>query len=193
MANRRLTDEEWESVKIDIEVHSMSRPTLSKKYGVGKTTITDKVIKEGWIKGGAKGIIDEKISHVNAVLNAKPTVSRQPTDKKRQPTDNRQAEMTTDRYNDAVNDMVVGSFSTMFLRKLEELDFINLAMDKTSELMKTAQTPSEVKDSVDTAIKTGQLAFAIPLFSSQVTTINNTAQAAVVQKPKTIEDFYGDE
>ena len=181
MARKRLSDGDWDLVRIDIEVYSMSRTSIAKKYGIGTTTVTDKVIKEGWLKGSAAELVNEKVDIIKNILSEKSTTIRQPTDKNRQKTDKQEISQVSRQYNQAVNDLVVANFATDFFKKLEDLDFINTAMDKTHNLMQLATKPEEVKTSVDTAIKTGQLAGALPLFGSSSVNVNTQQNVQVEQ------------
>ena len=64
----RLTADEWERVRADYEVRSMSFNELSKKYGIGKSTISKRVNSEGWIKGKSEPLVDKKVNIINGLI-----------------------------------------------------------------------------------------------------------------------------
>jgi len=65
----RLTADEWERVRADYEVRSMSFNELSKKYGIGKSTISKRVNSEGWIKGKSEPLVEKKINVINELVD----------------------------------------------------------------------------------------------------------------------------
>ena len=86
------------------------------------------------------------------------------------------------------------SVATAVDERTRHIQFItNATLKNLSEMMKKVNKETshqEHKFAQETINKGGE---ALGVIDKGGTTINNTAQAAVVQKPKTIEDFYGDE
>lgn len=57
----RLTKDEWGDLRADYEINGMSYSELSIKYIVGKTTVSDKVRKFGWVKGFTEQLVKRKV------------------------------------------------------------------------------------------------------------------------------------
>lgn len=71
----KLTESQWECLRADYEVRVLSFSELSKKYGVGKATISDRKRKDfengdDWQQGKTEHVIQKK---VNAIKELKET------------------------------------------------------------------------------------------------------------------------
>ena len=47
----RLTQEQWEQARADFEIGGLSQADIVSKYGVSKSTVSERVKKEGWQEG----------------------------------------------------------------------------------------------------------------------------------------------
>lgn len=47
----RLTQEQWEQARADYEIGGLSQAEIVSKYGVSKSTVSERVKKEGWQEG----------------------------------------------------------------------------------------------------------------------------------------------
>ena len=179
MARKRLKESEWDEVRICMEIQGLSLGDIAKQFGVGKSTISEKATKEGWKKGGAVEHIESKKADIVKILATKPNALTN---------DN---EPATERYNTAINKIVLGDLADEFWQEMQRLDFIKMGVEKAYNLMNSAEDGQAAKAATEAGINVGKLSGAIPFFA-QATTINNTAQAAVVAEPKKLADFYGD-
>ena len=55
------SDKEWEAVRVDREVHSLSYSAIAKKHPMSKASIINKSNSEGWNKGKADHLISKKV------------------------------------------------------------------------------------------------------------------------------------
>ena len=58
----RLTQEQWELVRADYEVRSLSNRELASKYGVSEAAIRKKAKSQEWVKEESAHFIDKKAS-----------------------------------------------------------------------------------------------------------------------------------
>ena len=45
---KKITENKWDKIRIDREIHCLSFSVLAKKYDVGKATIVDRSKKYNW-------------------------------------------------------------------------------------------------------------------------------------------------
>jgi len=55
---------DWVKIRDAFEIEGLSYAKITKKFGVAKATISEKVKKEGWIKGKAEHIISSKVLNI---------------------------------------------------------------------------------------------------------------------------------
>lgn len=65
----RLTAENWELVKADYEVRSLSNRELAGKYGVSEAAIRKKAKAQGWVKEESAHLIEKKASVIKDLHN----------------------------------------------------------------------------------------------------------------------------
>ena len=61
----------WAKVKADYESGNYSKAQLHKKYTISEKAISNKLIKEGWVKGKNKPLIEQGIAERNIAMFAK--------------------------------------------------------------------------------------------------------------------------
>jgi len=54
----------WDKIRDSFEIEGLSYAKLTKKFGVAKATISERVKKEGWVKGRAEHIISSKVLNI---------------------------------------------------------------------------------------------------------------------------------
>ena len=55
------SDSQWDKVRVDYEVHSMSINALSKKHKIARAAITTRSKKHEWVKGKTDNVISRKV------------------------------------------------------------------------------------------------------------------------------------
>ena len=59
----RLTDAQWEKVRVDHEVNGMSFSELERKYGVNNSNISRRAKKEGWNQAETQNLITATVEN----------------------------------------------------------------------------------------------------------------------------------
>ena len=59
----RLTDAQWEKVRVDHEVNGMSFSELERKYGVNNSNISRRAKKEGWNQTETQNLITATVEN----------------------------------------------------------------------------------------------------------------------------------
>lgn len=72
----RLTDEQWEIVRMDYEVHGLSYSELADKHPTSKAAISRRANKEGWQQGRVEQIVQEKVNAHKALHEVEQKVER---------------------------------------------------------------------------------------------------------------------
>lgn len=121
----RLTVEQWIAARADFEIADMGITEIADKYGVSKSTVSERAKKDGWERGKTE---QAKQSKTNAII-ALAEVSEQ-------------TERTLNRTEQIVFDRVVGEALEFRLQSDERMQRVE---DKVMELLPLVERPSDAK------------------------------------------------